>query len=110
MANIQILDERTIKIKVDLTDATTMVSEAARNVPAYASDIVTIYEKMPEFQYIHFCFYAYDSAALFEHMLAMDPKRYTSFSLDAPDSFFYTLYGGMSGLYEEAKRSLETVK
>jgi hypothetical protein len=39
-------------------------------------------------------------------MLGMDPKQYTSFSLDAPDAFFYALYGGMAGLYEEAKKSL----
>ncbi|WP_040948276.1 hypothetical protein [Gorillibacterium massiliense] len=106
MANIQVIDERTIKIQTSLEDATAMVSAAARNIPTYASDIVTIYEKMPEFDYTYFCFYAYDSAALFEHMLGIDPKAYTSFSLDAPDSFFYALYGGMSGLYEEAKRSL----
>ncbi|GJM79729.1 hypothetical protein HMSSN139_22250 [Paenibacillus sp. HMSSN-139] len=58
---------------------------------------------MPEFQYTYFCFYAYDTAALFEHMLGIDPKQYLSFSLDAPDSFFYTLYGGMKGLSSAAR-------
>ncbi|MBC8081302.1 MAG: hypothetical protein H7X86_13230 [Gorillibacterium sp.] len=110
MANIQIIDERTIRISVKLEDAITMINEAARELSSYAADIVTIYEKMPVFDYIHFCFYAYDSAALFEFMLETDPKKYTSFSLDAPDSFFYTLYGGMAGLYPAAKQRLELIQ
>ncbi len=104
MASIDIIDEKTIKIKVALEDAISMVREASRHIDEYASEIVTIYEKMPEFQYTYFCFYAYDSAQLFEQMLGVDPKEYTSFSLDAPDSFFYSLYGGMAGLYSEAKK------
>lgn len=106
MPDIQIIDEKTIKITVTLKDAIVMVTEASRNAVLYAKEIVTIYEKMPEFEYTYFCFYAYDTAALFEFMLEMDPKNYTSFSLDAPDSFFYALYGGMSGLYEEARKVL----
>jgi hypothetical protein len=81
-----------------------MVQEASQHPDVYASEIVTIYEKMPEFEYTFFCFYAYDSALLFERMLGIDPKEYLSFSLDVPDSFFYSLYGGMSGLYENAKK------
>ena len=104
MANVEIIDEKTIRIKVTLEDAVTMVQTAALHIDEYASEIVTIYEKMPEFQYTYFCFYAYDSARLFERMLGVDPKAYTSFSLDAPDAFFYALYGGMAGLYEEAKK------
>ena len=107
MANIQIIDERTIRISVTLNDAITMINEASRELSRYAEDIVTIYEKMPVFDYVHFCFYAYDSAALFEYMLETDPKKYTSFSLDAPESFFYVLYGGMAGLYPAAKQKLE---
>ncbi|MNP67307.1 hypothetical protein D3C76_1631240 [compost metagenome] len=80
-----------------------MVTEASRDLHLYASDIVTIYEKMPIFEYTYFCFYAYDSASLFEFMLGIDPKQYNSFSLDAPDSFFYALYGGMAALYNKAK-------
>lgn len=106
MATIQIVDDKTIKISVSLEDAIAMITEASRNVTAYAKDIVVIFEKMPEFEYTYFCFYAYDSAALFEHILEIDPKNYTSFSLDAPDSFFYALYGGMAGLYEEARKTL----
>jgi hypothetical protein len=104
MAKVNIIDERTIRIQVSLEDAVSMVREASRDLADYASEIVTIYEKMPQFEYTHFCFYAYDSARLFEHMLEMDPKIYTSFSLDAPDSFFFALYGGMAGLYEEARK------
>jgi hypothetical protein len=104
MANVTIIDPKTIRIKVDVEDAIDMVKEASRSVVDYADEIVTIYEKMPEFQFVHFCFYAYDSARLFEGMLKTDPKQYTSFSLDAPDSFFYALYGGMAGLYDEAKQ------
>lgn len=106
MANITILDPKTIKIQVSLEDAVWMVRQASQNISDYAEEIVIIYEKMPQFQFVHFCFYAYDSARLFEAVLETDPKQYTSFSLDAPDSFFYALYGGMAGLYEEAKRLL----
>lgn len=103
MATIHVINESTIKISVTLEDATKMVQEAARDIPTYARDIVTIYEKMPAFDYTSFCFYAYDTAKLFEYMLETNPRRYTSFSLDAPDSFFYALYGGMASLYEDAK-------
>lgn len=106
MATVTVVDEKTLRIAVDLEDALAMIREAERNVERYAHDITTIYEKMPEFQFVHFCFYAYDSSALFEHMLGVDPKQYLSFSLDAPDSFFYTLYGGMAALYEQAKAAL----
>ncbi|WP_062110569.1 hypothetical protein [Bacillus niameyensis] len=106
MANVEIVDEKTLKITVGLEDAVTMVQEAAQNIEEYAHDIVTIFEKMPEFDYTFFCFYAYDSAKLFEKMLSVDPKQYTSFSLEAPDSFFYSLYGGMAGMYGEALKQL----
>lgn len=109
MAHIDIVDEKTIQIHVTLDDAISMVREAAQNIPRYAQDIVTIRDKMPEFEYTYFCFYAYDSASLFEKMLGTDPKQYLSFSLDAPDSFFYALYGGMAGLYEAAKEQLKEV-
>lgn len=103
MAQIEIIDEKTIRISVGLEDALTMVKEASAHIQTYAEEIVIIADKMPEFEYTYFCFYAYDSAALFEKMLGIDPKQYLSFSLDAPDSFFYALYGGMRGLYEQAK-------
>jgi hypothetical protein len=106
MASVEIVDEKTIRISVALEDAITMVQEASKHLEAYAGEIITIYEKMPEFEYTYFCFYAYDSAALFEQMLEIDPKNYTSFSLDAPDSFFYALYGGMAGLYEDALKAM----
>lgn len=107
MAQVDVVDEKTIKISVTLEDAVAMIEEASSNVPKYAEEIVTIRDKMPQFEYTYFCFYAYDTAQLFEHMLEADPKQYTSFSLDAPDSFFYTLYGGMNGLYEQAKSYLQ---
>ncbi|MCL6442315.1 MAG: hypothetical protein K6T83_02420 [Alicyclobacillus sp.] len=107
MAKIDIINDKTIRISVGLDDAVKMVDEAARDIPAYAQDIVTIYEKMPAFDYTSFCFYAYDSAKLFEFMLGMDPRNYNSFSLDAPDAFFYTLYGGMTALYPAAKKQTQ---
>lgn len=107
MASIERITDSKAHIRVGLADAVTMVKEAAGNVEEYASDIVTIYEKMPAFDYTSFCFYAYDSAKLFEHMLGESPRQYNSFSLDAPDSFFFTVYGGMAGLYEGAKQSVE---
>jgi hypothetical protein len=110
MATIQVIDEKTIRIAVTLDDAKAMIHEASSKVATYAKDIATIYERMPEFEYIFFCFYAYDTTALFEHILEVDPKNYTSFSLDAPDSFFYTLYGGMAGLYPDALKYIEKSK
>ena len=107
MADINVVNESTIKITVGLEDAKAMVQEAAQDVSGYAKDIVTIYEKMPFFDYTDFCFYAYDSAKLFEWMLGTNPRQYRSFSLDAPDSFFYALYGGMGALYETAKASVD---
>ncbi|WP_458123008.1 hypothetical protein [Paenibacillus sp. Z3-2] len=102
MAHVEIIDDTTLRITLRLEDATTMVQIAQREQAEYAQEIITIYEKMPVFEYTHFCFYAYDSARLFERVLGMDPKAYLSFSLDAPDSFFYTLYGGMAALYESS--------
>ncbi|WP_339234975.1 hypothetical protein MKX40_18810 [Paenibacillus sp. FSL R5-0517] len=102
MAHVEIIDDTTLRITLRLEDAITMVQMAQREQAEYAQEIITIYEKMPVFEYTHFCFYAYDSARLFEQMLGMDPKSYLSFSLDAPDSFFYALYGGMAGLYESS--------
>lgn len=107
MATVDLVDERTIRVHVTLEDAIAMVEEAARHMEEYAGDIVTIFERMPEFAYVHFCFYAYDSAKLFEQRLGVDPKQYTSFSLDAPDSFFYALYGGMAALAGEARRCID---
>lgn len=98
MAKITVINEKKIEISLDLDDALTMIAEAGNHVNLYTDEIVTIAEKMPEFQYTYFCFYAYDTAALFEKMLGIDPKQYLSFSLHAPDSFFYTLYGGMKML------------
>lgn len=108
MAQVTAVDEKTLKVKVELEDAIAMIREAEQHVALYAKDITTIYEKMPAFQFVHFCFYAYDSASLFEKMLGVDPKQMLSFSLDAPDAFFYTLYGGMAALYEKAKAALRT--
>jgi hypothetical protein len=106
VASVTVLDEKTIRITVHVDDALAMIREAERDIARYAKNVITIYEKMPEFQFVYFCFYAYDSAALFEHMLGVDPKQYLSFSLDAPDGFFFTLYGGMAALYEQAKAAL----
>ncbi|WJM06236.1 hypothetical protein [Paenibacillus sp. PK1-4R] len=102
MAHVEIVDDTTLRITLRLEDATTMIQLAQREQAEYAQEIITIYEKMPVFEYTHFCFYAYDSARLFERVLGMDPKAYLSFSLDAPESFFYALYGGMATLYESS--------
>jgi len=109
MAEVQQIDDTTLKIIVTVEDAVTMIREAASDPVKYAHDIKTIYEKMPEFSYTFFCFYAYDSAALFEWLLPVDPKNYLSFSLDAPDAFFYTLYGGMAGLREQLETTVQGV-
>lgn len=106
LADIEYVNEKTIRIAVSVADSVRMVKEASQHIPLYAKDIVTICEKMPAFDYTSFCFYAYDSAQLFEWMLGMNPRNYTSFSLNAPDGFFYTLYGGMNALYDAAQHAL----
>lgn len=106
MAKIEHHGEQAIFISVTLDDAVQMIQEAASHMDKYARDIVTIYEKMPAFDYTSFCFYAYDTAKMFEWLLGMSPREYTSFSLDAPDGFFLALYGGMAALYEEAKAKI----
>ncbi|WP_186380895.1 hypothetical protein [Paenibacillus xylanexedens] len=107
MPQVDIINDTTLRITLRLEDATTMIQMAQQNQAEYAQEIITIYEKMPVFEYTHFCFYAYDSARLFERLLGMDPKAYLSFSLDAPESFFYALYGGMAALYESSKHLLQ---
>lgn len=107
MAICEVLNPTTLKITAALEDAVFMINEAAAYPGQYAQEIITICDKMPEFDYTYFCFYAYDSAVLFERMLGVDPKQYLSFSMDAPEAFFYTLYGGMRGLYETARNCLE---
>lgn len=109
MATVQQIDETTLKITMTVDDAVAMIREAASDPHQYAHDIRVIYEKMPEFNYTFFCFYAYDSAALFERMVLVDPKNFLSFSLDAPDAFFYTLYGGMAGLYAQLSKTAQEV-
>ncbi|MDG0792676.1 hypothetical protein OMP38_18695 [Cohnella ginsengisoli] len=104
MATVHIVDATTIRIEATLEDAVFMIREAAAGLDEYASEIVTLFEKIPAFGFTFFCFYAYDSARLFEKMLGIDPKEYLSFSMDAPDAFFYALYGGMAALYGQAKR------
>ncbi|MEY8746291.1 hypothetical protein AB9M62_44600 [Bacillales bacterium AN1005] len=107
MPQVDIINDTTLRITLRLEDATTMIQMAQQNQAEYAQEIITIYEKMPVFEYTHFCFYAYDSARLFERLLGMDPKAYLSFSLDAPESFFYALYGGMAALYESSQYLLQ---
>ncbi|WP_338539964.1 hypothetical protein [Paenibacillus tundrae] len=107
MPQVDIINDTTLRITLRLEDATTMIQMAQQNQAEYAQEIITIYEKMPVFEYTHFCFYAYDSARLFERLLGMDPKAYLSFSLDAPESFFYALYGGMAALYESSQHLLQ---
>lgn len=107
MPQVDIINDTTLRITLRLEDATTMIQMAQQNQAEYSQEIITIYEKMPVFEYTHFCFYAYDSARLFERLLDMDPKAYLSFSLDAPESFFYALYGGMAALYESSQQLLE---
>ncbi|MCM3171572.1 hypothetical protein [Paenibacillus sp. MER 99-2] len=107
MPQVDIINDTTLRITLRLEDATTMIQMAQQNQVEYAQEIITIFEKMPVFEYTHFCFYAYDSARLFERLLGMDPKAYLSFSLDAPESFFYALYGGMAALYESSQHLLE---
>ncbi|WP_246231514.1 hypothetical protein [Sporosarcina jiandibaonis] len=96
-----------MNIELTLEDAVSMVQKATKNIEKYAREIIIIYEQMPKFNYIYYCFYAFDnSAKLFETMLEIDPKNYNSFSLNAPDAFFHCLYGGMASLYLDAQEYL----
>ncbi len=86
-----LIDGQKLELILNVSDAETMLQEAARDPRAYQEEIKIIYEKMPSFDYTSFCFYAYGSWRLFEFMLGMSPREYTSFSLNAPDAFFYTI-------------------
>lgn len=104
MAKVNIIDEQTVNIELTLEDAVSMVQKATNNIDVYAKEIITIFEQMPKFNYVYYCFYAFDdSAKLFEAMLEIDPKNYYSFSVNAPDAFFHCLYGGMASLYLNAQ-------
>ena len=105
LANVSIIDEKTVTIELAIEDAVSMVRKATTNIEKYANEIITIFEQMPKFNYTHYCFYAFEnSAKLFEALLEIDPKNYNSFSVNASDSFFYCLYGGMASLYPDAQK------
>ena len=107
MAKVSIIDENTVTIELTLEDAVSMVQKATTNIEKYAIEIVTNFEQMPKFNYIHYCFYAFEnSAKLFEDLLEIDPKNYNSFSVNAPDSFYHCLYGGMASLYPDAQKHI----
>lgn len=105
MAKVNIIDDNTVNIELTLEDAVSMIQKATNNIDKYAEEIVTTFEQMPKFNYTYYCFYAFDNSAnLFETMLDIDPKKYNSFSLNAPDAFFHCLYGGMASLYTDAQK------
>lgn len=45
MAQVDIIDDQTLRITLGLDDAVTMVQLAGREQAKYAEDIITIYEK-----------------------------------------------------------------
>lgn len=51
MAEVEVLNPTTLRITATLEDALTMINEASDHLEEFAEDIITICDKMPEFDY-----------------------------------------------------------
>ncbi len=57
-------EKNDIVVELDLSDLQALIDEATRNIDDYKDEIAMIYDKMPQCDYIHFCFYAYSTYRL----------------------------------------------
>jgi hypothetical protein len=102
MANIRI-EKNDLILEADLDDLQIIIEEATNNLDKYKDEIAVIYEKMPKFDYIYFCFYAYSTYRLIEAALDFDTDSVGHFRLIAPESFFYAFYGAIATLHAQAQ-------
>ncbi|MGC5325921.1 hypothetical protein [Brevibacillus sp. SYSU BS000544] len=104
MATISIKNNDLI-VEATIDDIQTIIAEAVQNLDQYKQEIAVIYEKMPKFDYKHFCFYAYETYRLLENSLKFSCDAVGHFRLIAPESFFYAFYGVIATLHEQIEKN-----
>ncbi|MFD1362622.1 hypothetical protein [Lentibacillus salinarum] len=102
MATIHTENERDLVVEADLSDLQAFIDEATHNLDDYIDEIAVIYDKMPKFDYIYFCFYAYSTYRLLESTLGFDTTDVGHIRVVAPDEFFYAFYGMIATLHTGA--------
>ncbi len=100
MATIKI-EKNDLILEAGLEDLKTIIDEATANIDVYKEEIAVIYEKMPKFDYVYFCFYAYSTYRLLENALKFNTDEVGHFRLIAPESFYYAFYGIIATLHTE---------
>lgn len=100
MATISIKNNDII-VEATIDDIQTIITEAVQNLDKYKQEIAVMYEKMPKFDYKHFCFYAYETYQLLENSLNFSCDEAGHFRLVAPESFFFAFYGVIATLHEQ---------
>lgn len=100
MATIKI-EKNDLILEAGLEDLKTIIDEATANIDVYKEEIAVIYEKMPKFDYVYFCFYAYSTYRLLENALNFNTDEVGHFRLIAPESFYYAFYGMIATLHTE---------
>ncbi|RAV00173.1 hypothetical protein [Paenibacillus sp. YN15] len=100
MANVHI-ENNELLLEASLEDIETIVKEAVKNIDQYKEEISVIYDKMPKFEYKHFCFYAYSTYRLLEKALNFSCDEVGHFRLIAPEEFYYAFFGVISTLHHE---------
>ncbi len=92
-------EKNDIVVELDLSDLQALIDEATRNIDDYKDEIAMIYDKMPQFDYIYFCFYAYSTYRLLEATFNIDIDKVGHIRVDAPEAFFYAFYGMIQTLH-----------
>src|SRR5699024_11530058 len=82
-----------IVVELDLSDLQALIDEATRNIDDYKDEIAMIYDKMPQFDYIYFCFYAYSTYLLLEATFNIDIDIVGLIRVDVSVEFFYAFFG-----------------
>ncbi|QKY70851.1 hypothetical protein [Lentibacillus sp. CBA3610] len=101
MATIRTENERDLVVEADLSDLQSFIDEAMRDLDHYKDEIAVIYDKMPKFDYIYFCFYAYSTYRLLEATFDFDTSHVGHIRVVAPDEFFYAFYGMIATLHAQ---------
>src|SRR5699024_12455677 len=88
-----------IVVELDVSDLQALIGEATSNIDDYKDEIAMIYDKMPQFDYIYFCFYAYSTYRLLEATFNIDIDIVGHIRVDSPEEFFYAFYGMIQTLH-----------
>lgn len=103
MATIRTENERDLVVEADLSDLQAFIDEAERNLDDYKDEIAVIHDKMPKFEYIYFCSYAYSTYRLLEVTFDFDTSEVVHIRVSAPNELFYAFYGMIATLHKQAK-------